>query len=87
MNQISRFIRAKSGGPKNRTISAFTSHIIYVSQASQSGRDTSQYLFSSDISFDIKNMAIRKILDSYRVNKEEKEKVKALRTILKEKKK
>lgn len=50
-------------------------------------KKTYDYLFSSDISFDIKNMAIRKILDSYRVNKEEKEKVKALRTILKEKKK
>lgn len=49
-------------------------------------KKTYDYLFSSDISFDIKNMAIRKILDSYRVNKEEKEKVKALRTILKEKK-
>lgn len=49
-------------------------------------KKTYNYLFSSDISFDIKNMAIRKILDSYRVNKEEKEKVKALRTILKEKK-
>lgn len=46
-------------------------------------KKTYDYLFSSDISFDIKNMAIRKILDSYRVNKEEKEKVKALRTILK----
>ena len=50
-------------------------------------KKTYDYLFSSDISFDIKNMAIRKILDSYRVNKEEKEKVKALRTIIKEKKK
>lgn len=50
-------------------------------------KKTYDYLFSSDISFDIKNMAIRKILDSYRVNKEEKEKVKALRTILNEKKK
>ena len=50
-------------------------------------KKTYDYLFSSDISFDIKNMAIRKILDSYRINKEEKEKVKALRTILKEKKK
>ena len=50
-------------------------------------KKTYDYLISSDISFDIKNMAIRKILDSYRVNKEEKEKVKALRTILKEKKK
>ena len=50
-------------------------------------KKTYDYLFSSDISFDIKNMAIRKILDSYRVNKEEKVKVKALRTILKEKKK
>lgn len=50
-------------------------------------KKTYDYLFSSDISFEIKNMAIRKILDSYRVNKEEKEKVKALRTILKEKKK
>lgn len=50
-------------------------------------KKTYDYLFSSDISFDIKNMAIRKILDSYRLNKEEKEKVKALRTILKEKKK
>lgn len=49
-------------------------------------KKTYDYLFSSDISFDIKNMAIRKIIDSYRVNKEEKEKVKALRTILKEKK-
>lgn len=49
-------------------------------------KKTYDYLFSSDISFGIKNMAIRKILDSYRVNKEEKEKVKALRTILKEKK-
>lgn len=49
-------------------------------------KKTYDYLFSSGISFDIKNMAIRKILDSYRVNKEEKEKVKALRTILKEKK-
>lgn len=49
-------------------------------------KKTYDYLFSSDISFDIKNMAIRKILDSYRVNKVEKEKVKALRTILKEKK-
>lgn len=49
-------------------------------------KKTYDYLFSSDISFEIKNMAIRKILDSYRVNKEEKEKVKALRTILKEKK-
>lgn len=48
-------------------------------------KKTYDYLFSSDISFDIKNMAIRKILDSYRVNKEEKEKVKALRTVLKEK--
>lgn len=50
-------------------------------------KKTYDYLFSSDISLDIKNMAIRKILDSYRVNKEEKEKVKVLRTILKEKKK
>lgn len=50
-------------------------------------KKTYDYLFSSDVSFDIKNMAIRKIIDSYRVNKEEKEKVKALRTILKEKKK
>lgn len=50
-------------------------------------KKTYDYLFSSDISFEIKNMAIRKILDSYRVNKEEKERVKALRTILKEKKK
>lgn len=50
-------------------------------------KKTYDYLFSSDISFDIKNMAIRKILDSFRVNKEKKEKVKALRTILKEKKK
>ena len=50
-------------------------------------KKTYDYLFSSDISFDIKNMAIRKILDSYRVNKEEKEKVKDLRTIIKEKKK
>ena len=50
-------------------------------------KKTYDFLFSSDISFDIKNMAIRKILDSYRVNKDEKEKVKALRTLLKDNKK
>lgn len=50
-------------------------------------KKTYDFLFSSDISFDIKNMAIRKILDSYRVNKDEKEKVKVLRTLLKDNKK
>ena len=50
-------------------------------------KETYQYLLSSNLDLDIKNMAIRKILDSYRVNKDEKEKVKALRTLLKDNKK
>ena len=50
-------------------------------------KETHQYLLSSNLDLDIKNMAIRKILDSYRVNKDEKEKVKALRTLLKDNKK
>lgn len=50
-------------------------------------KETHQYLLSSNLFLDIKNMAIRKILDSYRVNKDEKEKVKALRTLLKDNKK
>ena len=50
-------------------------------------KETHQYLLSSNLDLDIKNMAIRKILDSYRVNKDDKEKVKALRTLLKDNKK
>ena len=50
-------------------------------------KETHHYLLSSNLDLDIKNMAIRKILDSYHVSKDEKEKVKALRTLLRDNKK
>ena len=50
-----------------------------------SNEETYNYLLNSSLDYEIKNIAIRKICDSYRVNKEEKDKLKLLRKRLKEK--
>lgn len=49
-------------------------------------KKTYEFIDTSLLDYEIKNMAIRKIIDSFRVSKEEKEKVKALRNNLKERK-
>lgn len=43
---------------------------------------TYEYLKTSNLTIELKKMSIRKVLDSYRVSKTEKEKLKALRAIL-----
>ena len=50
-----------------------------------SNEETYNYLLNSSLDYEIKNIAIRKICDSYRVNKEDKDKLKLLRKRLKEK--